>query len=92
MNIDLCQNFAAPRVENVYACVDAIASIVNLQIERLQKSWLLFVTTRVTPEHIDAAHLEAFVSAILENVARSREFKRQAADLFCAEGWHLPRS
>lgn len=89
VNIDLCQNFAAPRVENVYACVDAIASIVNLQIERLQKSWLLFVTTRVTPEHIDAAHLEAFVSAILENVARSREFKRQAVDLFCAEGLAL---
>lgn len=89
VNVDLCQNFAKPRGEEMYACVDAIGSIVRVQIERLQKTWLLFVTTRVTPNHIDAAHLEAFVRAVLDNIQRSNEFYKQSAELFAAEGLTL---
>jgi len=89
VNVDLCQNFAKPRVEDMYACVDAIGSIVRVQIERLQKTWLLFVTTRVTPNNIDTDHLEAFVKAVLDNINRSAEFHRQSAELFAADGLAL---
>lgn len=89
VNVDLCQNFAKPRAEDMYACVDAIGSIVRVQIERLQKTWLLFVTTRVTPDHIDTAHLEAFVRAILNNIDRSAEFRDQSSELFASQGLAL---
>lgn len=89
VNVDLCQNFAKPRVENMHACVDAIGSIVRVQIERLQKTWLLFVTTRVTPSHIDTAHLEAFVQVILDNINQSAEFRAQSSEMFAAEGLAL---
>lgn len=89
VNVDLCQSFAKPRAEAAFACVDAIGSIVRVQIERLQKSWLLFVTTRVTPSHIDASHLEAFVQAILNNIHRSAEFRSQSEEIFAAEGLAL---
>ncbi|MCA8003169.1 PP_RS20740 family protein [Burkholderia metallica] len=89
VNVDLCQNLAKPRIEDMYACVDAIGSIVRVQIERMQKSWVLFVTTRVTPNHIDAAHLQAFVNAILDNIGRSPEFSAQSSAMFAAQGLEL---
>lgn len=74
INIDLCNHFAFPP-KNAKTCVDAINSIVNLQVSRHQSSWLLFLTTRVEPECVDRRHFAAFLSAIVDNMKKSTLFK-----------------
>ncbi|WP_442770180.1 PP_RS20740 family protein [Zoogloea ramigera] len=90
VNIDLCDHFAAPRRANVYACIDALKCIANIQHRRAGgNSWLLFLTTRIQPDHFDVQHLRAFVLAIKENVGASKEFKEKLTEAFMIQAEDL---
>lgn len=90
VNIDLCDHFAAPRRANVYACIDALHSIAEIQHEKAGgNSWLFFLTTRIQPDYFDVLHLKAFICAIQSNVDASNEFKTKLGEVFMQESQAL---
>lgn len=86
VNIDLCDHIARRTVGGRQPTViDALAEIIQLQLAHAIHPWLLFITTRVAPDHIDTQNLTAFIRAISDNVAASDEFRRKATKLICAD-------
>lgn len=86
VNIDLCGHFSAPRQERATTCIDAIRSIAELQVEKSTQGWLLFLTTRFQPDHIDVEHLKAFVAVIRENMGKSAAFSKRIEEIFAQQG------
>jgi len=89
VNIDLCGHFAAPRGGRAKACIDAIRSIAEVQVQRSTQGWLLFLTTRFQPDYVDGGHLKSFVAAIRENIDKSEAFADSLGELFAKQGDQL---
>lgn len=91
VNIDLCDHIALrAQGERQPTIIDALAEVIQLQLQHAMHPWLLFVTTRVAPGRIDAGNLAALVRAVTDNVAASQEFGKRTAALLQteAEGLH----
>ncbi|MER9585248.1 hypothetical protein [Mesorhizobium sp. M0276] len=90
VNIDLCDHIALRAAGAGQATViDALAEVIQLQLTNAIHPWLLFITTRVSPDRIDARNLAALIKAISDNVAASDEFGRRTGELLRAEGDRL---
>lgn len=90
VNIDLCDHIAL-RAANAGqpTVIDALAEVIQLQLTNAIHPWLLFITTRVAPDRIDARNLAALIEAISDNVAVSDEFGRRAGELLRSDGDRL---
>lgn len=87
VNIDLCDHIALRAPDPGRATViDALAEVIQLQLTNAIHPWLLFVTTRVAPDRIDARNLAALIEAISDNLEASDEFGRKTGKLLRAEG------
>ncbi|TPK88891.1 MULTISPECIES: hypothetical protein [unclassified Mesorhizobium] len=90
VNIDLCDHIALRAAgPGRTTVIDALAEVIQLQLTNAIHPWLLFVTTRVVPDRIDAQNLAALIEAILDNVEASDEFARRTGELLRAEGDRL---
>ncbi|MFC3326079.1 PP_RS20740 family protein [Mesorhizobium cantuariense] len=90
VNIDLCDHIALRAAGAGRATViDALAELIQLQLTNAIHPWLLFITTRVAPDRIDARNLAALIEAISDNIAASDEFGRRTGELLRAEGDRL---
>lgn len=90
VNIDLCDHIALRAAGPGRATViDALAEVIQLQLTNAIHPWLLFITTRVAPNRIDARNLAALIEAISDNVEASDEFGRRTGELLRAEGDRL---
>lgn len=86
VNIDLCDHIARrPQGEGQPTVIDALAEVIQLQLQHAMHPWLLFVTTRVAPGQIDAGNLAALIRAVTDNVAASNEFGQRTAALLRTE-------
>jgi hypothetical protein len=79
VNLDLCDGFAAPKDASITQ-YDALTKILALQ-SRHSRPWLLLMTTRVGPEHVDTEVLEAFLRTYLANLD-CEEFVKSSAETF----------
>lgn len=90
VNIDLCDHIALRAAgERQPTILDALAEVIRLQLRHARHPWLLFVTTRVSPERIDARNLGALVQAVRDNVGGSAEFGERTAALLDTEADRL---
>jgi len=86
VNIDLCDHLALkPQGGGRHTVIDALAEVIQLQLQNAMHPWLLFVTTRVAPDQIDARNLAALVHAVTDNVLASAEFAERTARLLRQE-------
>jgi len=86
VNIDLCDHIALrAQGEGQPTVIDALAGVIQLQLQHAMHPWLLFVTTRVAPGRIDAGNLTALIQAVTDNVAASSEFGDRTAALLQTE-------
>lgn len=86
INIDLCDHLALkPQGGGRHTVIDALAEVIQLQLRNAMHPWLLFVTTRIAPDQIDARNLAALVQAVTDNVLASDEFADRTARLLRRE-------
>lgn len=86
VNIDLCDHLALrPQDGGRHTVIDALAEVIQLQLQHAMHPWLLFVTTRVAPDQIDARNLAALIRAVTDNVAASATFGDRTAALLRTE-------
>jgi hypothetical protein len=90
INIDLCDHLAL-REQNTddRTIIDALAEIIRVQLRHAMQPWLLFITTRIRPGHVQAANLQALVQAIRDNIGKSEDFAARTAHLLKREGDEL---
>lgn len=82
VNIDLCDHIALRAAgERQPTVLDALAEVIQLQLRHARHPWLLFITTRVSPDQIDARNLGALIRAVRDNVNGSAEFGERTAAL-----------
>jgi hypothetical protein len=87
INIDLCDHIALrPQGGGRHTIIDSLAEIIRGQLTYASHPWLLFVTTRVAPDRVEARNLSAFIQAISDNIDRSPDFERGTANLLREEG------
>lgn len=86
VNVDLCDHLALrAQREGGPTVIDALVEVIQLQLRNAIHPWLLFVTTRVEPERIDARNLTALIQAVTDNVAASAGFGERTAGLLMTE-------
>lgn len=87
INIDLCDHIAfREQHAGAQTIIDALAQILQIQLEHAMHPWLLFVTTRIAPGQVDGANLRALIQAVRDNIADSVEFEAWTAALLDADG------
>jgi hypothetical protein len=90
VNIDLCDHIALrPAGAGQPTVIDALAEVIQLQLRHAIHPWLLFITTRVAPDRIDARNLTALIQAVTDNIAASAEFGERTAALLQTEAESL---
>jgi len=90
VNVDLCDHIALRAAgERQPTILDALAEVIRLQLRHANHPWLLFITTRVSPDRIDAHNLGALIRAVRDNVDASPEFGERTAGLLETEAEHL---
>ncbi len=90
VNIDLCDHIALRAAgERQPTVLDALAEVIRLQLRHASHPWLLFITTRVSPDRIDTRNLGALIQAVRDNVDASPEFGEGAAALLETEAERL---
>jgi len=90
VNIDLCDHIALRAAgERQPTILDALAEVIRLQLRHARHPWLLFITTRVSPDRIDARNLSALIKAVRDNVESSAEFCEGTATLLETEAERL---
>lgn len=86
INIDLCDHIAQkPQGGGQHTVIDALAQVIQLQLRHAIHPWLLFITTRIAPDQVDARNLAAMVQAVSDNVAGSEAFGAGTAALLQTE-------
>lgn len=82
INLDLCDGFGIhrPGRENG-SYYDSLSSILALQA-RYDRSWLLFLTTRVDRDSVNERTLEKLVEKYLNNLNDSEKFASKSTELF----------
>ena len=81
VNVDVCGSMASPLADHANRLIDALYRLVELQIELMSGSWLLFVTTDVRKEAFSESALAGLCAAIFENATEDRVFGSRAANL-----------
>jgi hypothetical protein len=90
INVDLCDYIALKsQISGGHTIIDALAKIVDAQLQHSMHPWLLFITTRVAPDRVDRRNLAAFIRAVSDNIMGSKIFEAQTAALLHAEGERL---
>lgn len=90
VNIDLCDHIARRAAgERQPTILDALAEVIRLQLRHAGHPWLLFITTRVSPDGIDARNLGALIQAVRDNIDSSALFGERAAALLEIEAERL---
>jgi hypothetical protein len=86
VNVDLCDHIARRAAgERQPTILDALAEVIQLQLRHARHPWLLFITTRVSPDGVDIRNLGALIQAVRDNVAGSAEFGENTAALLRTE-------
>jgi hypothetical protein len=86
VNLDLCDHIALrPAGGGQPTVIDALAEVIQMQLKHAIHPWLLFITTRVAPDRIDARNLAALIQAVTDNIATSPEFGERTAALLQTE-------
>lgn len=86
INLDLCDHIALRAAgEGQRSVLDALAEVIRLQLRHARHPWLLFITTRISPDSVDAHNLRALIQAVRDNIAASGEFGTRAAALLNTE-------
>lgn len=90
VNIDLCDHLALrPQGRGRHTAVDALAEVIQLQLRNAMHPWLLFITTRVAPDRIDADNIAALMQAVTDNVDANAGFEGRTAALLRTEAQGL---
>lgn len=90
INIDLCDHLALrPQGRGRHTAVDALAEVIQLQLRNAMHPWLLFITTRVAPDRIDADNIAALMQAVTDNVDANAGFEGRTAALLRTEAQGL---
>lgn len=90
INIDLCGHLALkPQMSSTPTYIDAIAQLIQFQIQFGAQAWLLFLTARVDPDSVNTGNLHALIEAIQVNMLHHPPFRDGLAALICSKGDEL---
>jgi len=82
INVDLCNHVALQRPSGERPTyIDAIGQLVAFQLRYSIQPWLLFLTTRVQSDRVNAENLVALMAAIRSNVEQSSRFRAGMNDI-----------
>lgn len=90
INVDLCDHLLLREQDGSSpTIIDAIARIIENQIEQASQPWLLFITTRIRPGSVERRNLAALMAAIADNISRHDQFAQAASSLLELEAGSL---
>lgn len=95
VNIDACEPLVNRDASQTARLIDAIRVIIQFQLNETRTPWLLYLTTPVQGEWVDATSLDVLKGEVRKNAASDQVFAETLARLYqdgeCIEGF-LARS
>jgi hypothetical protein len=83
INLDLCDCLAFKDSSGARPSgLDVLGKLFQLQTERCNHDWLLFIATRIERSIVSTEYLERFVAVIQENAVSSEDFRTGLEALF----------
>lgn len=86
VNIDACGTIAAPGADGTPRVIEALFRTVELQLERMVDTWMLFVTTDVRPERVSEDTMTKFCRTIEKNAKGNDRFGTRVIDVLASSG------
>jgi 2-hydroxychromene-2-carboxylate isomerase len=89
INVDACGSIALPRAQHSSRIIDALHSLIELQLGTMTDPWVLFLTTDARPESLSLEVQNALDDAIRQNAAASEDFREGAVNCVGVDGQEL---
>ena len=74
VNLDLCDSLFPTSTGDLRSYFNALHGIVAYQMKEMTKPWLLFITTEVSPNEVDAVQFDSLCTPTKNNVKMYLEF------------------
>lgn len=89
INVDACGSIALPKAQQSSRIIDALHSLIELQLGTMNDPWALFLTTDARPESLSIDVQNALDDAIRQNAAASEVFRDGAISCVGFDGQEL---
>jgi len=81
VNLDLCDSLLPTEFGDFTSYYKALHSISAYQMKEMRSPWLLFITTQIAPDEVDAAMFDKFCEPTKINLQSHSEFEASLSEL-----------